>query len=653
MTTYSPINAFQRNPDGTFNRNLAREDSVEVRRYPLSVDPPSSNRSYSHYANPDSQMMTGQVPPTEPDYFTKQAIPTRIQSTASAYKMHSKAELDKIYNLILKWHPNFKSLFFNYDGLGLATNALLAVASYFYKDRLSFNMYDLMCISEGKLLLENSIESDKICLSNGFYSSPNDLSLSNIYRKTYASEEEKLLVLQMGVETFKSIGTILGESFFDVYVKRNNKNMVKVNNVDIGIIHGNTSVGDTSNYNSQREDAFSGPISCKVTYYNHCIFDIVVVERSGLKQVVKTKSWNRKPMFVVRRTYVVGNESFKDLSEYFTYTPNDNLTDVMKVFKTVYTNTLKNLPHSLSVTVVIENSIDENQIKLNNGDVYFVTEDVLITDKPLMTAPNHPFNARAFNQDSFNNFTDSNGDIGVNFEIVDNQNRFGDRYLMLARKVYKLSPKSDYIRQDGLYITSMERDPLNEGKKKPIQSYFPLENLEENYGIFKTLEEAQTGGDIQSLRKETIISLEHNYRVELQNLKNISLDRERENNDLKHQIQQVQLKAESDNQVRKERMAAIEQENKEKDARRDQAERESKEAYAERERVRNEETARLVQTNKFLEADLERQRNMTKDFYEGKSYAMKNTSELIKWIPTMVGAVLGILGLVFMKTKSA
>lgn len=659
MTIYSPINAFQRNPDGTLHKTVPIDNNntypPNERYVPQPIVP---QRSYSHLSNAKSRVFTGEVTPIDPNYFCRNGE-TSLDPN-NPYKEVKVPAIEnlspsspEILNKILEKHPKFQKIFFEVGGEGLVVEVLLGIASFFYRDREYFNTFDLLCIAEGKLLMEDADASNLFAYKDPFYHPKKNFDYSNFYTRIYATEEEKSFVLNNIKGVINKTNHSLGPQFLDIYVQRNNKKMATVNNTEVGIAHGASTVSDLANFNSAREDAFSGAINCKVTYFNHCSFDITVIERSGLRQVVKTRNFNYRPVFIVKRTYTVSKEAFDDLTKFFNYFQEESLSFTMKIFKTQFFEMLKRTPHAQSVIIAIDSSIDANHFKLNNGSIYLVSEDLMLSDKPLLSAPEHPFNSRNFNTESFRNFTNDSGDVGINFELIDNNGLIGDRFIMLAKKVFKISPKKDNVRQDGLYFTTMERDPNNERKKKPIQTYFPLDDLEEKFGIYKTYEEAVAGGDIQSLRKETILDMEFSHKVELQKFKNISLDKERENNELKHQLQQVQLKADNDNQLRKERMAAIEQENKEKDALRDQVERDRKEMYAERERTRTEENAKLQLMNKYLEADLDRQRSMMKDFYEGKSYAMKNSQEIMKWIPAMVGTLLSIIGIVMIKTKTA
>jgi len=674
-TNYEPINAFQRNPDGTMKRDLP---PVNHNAYPpnrsYNPAPMIPQRSYDQFAG--SKPFTGEVTPIDPNYFVRNNENLNGQPIAGehpafsrahqrpAFELRSstptprpvptRAELEQELKEILRLHPKFNLAFFEFNHGGIAFPVLVAIGSFFYKEKSFFSMLDILMIGEGKPLIEDIFEHGKFFSSDPLYTHPRykGVNLVNYHHAPYQTDEQENYILRCMRETVDKVGKLLGVGFLQPHIDKNRKTMTMVNEKSVNITHGKATVSDFSNFNNVREDKIAGGITCKISYFNRCPFDVVVVERSGLRQTVKTRTFNHSPAFIVKRAYTVSKENFEDLTNYFNYVSDESLSLVMKVFKTQFFETLRKEPHAQSMTISVDSAVNASEIK-HSGDVYFVSEDLMLSDKSFMTAPDHPFNSRNFNTESFNNFTDESGDIGINFELVDNDGLLSDRFMMLAKKVFKLTPKKDRIRPNGLYLTIMERDPKNPQKKKPIQSHFPLEDLEEKFGIYKTTEEALAGGDIQSLRKETILEMEYNHKVELQKFKNISLDKEKENSELKHQLQQVQLKADNDNQLRKERMAAIEQENKEKDALRDQAEKDRKEMYAERERIRIEEIAKLQLMNKHLEADLDRQRSMTKDYYEGRSYAMKNTNEIVKWIPAMVGALLSVIGIVMIKAKAA
>lgn len=672
MAINSPLNSFQRNSQGTFDKIVPQEEPVYLQ--PGQIQPPSSQRNYDHLVRRDfnsnfsiaaslpslndesarnstdnfignfqsdpyqsqqshNDMYSGVPPPrwARPDNHQQQyQQPQMVQQNpqVNAVRHHNEVTL----GYIKQKHPQFNNQFFIIDEKGLAGSILCCIASYFYKERKSFTYYDLLLIAEGKLLpsFEESVE---VCERDFFYKSFELMDMNNIFTNTNRNPKHLQFVKDAEAEFVEKIYRLYGKEFFKNLEQRNKGNMQK-NILQVGVVHGRSSVGDSRN-NTAREDAFSGAINCKTVYFNHCNFDLVVVERSGLKQVVKSRTMDRKPVFIIKKIYSIGRDAFSNLTDYFTYTPEEMLTDTIKIFKTHFNENIRNLPHAQTMQIAIDVSIDVNQIKINNGNVYISSEDILVSDKPFMKAPPHPFNARNFNVESFSSFSDDSRDVGINFEIVDNEGRCGDRFIMIANKLHKLSAKKDNIRKSGLYITTMERDPINEGKRKPVQVFHELENMKDEFNIFKTPEEAMSGGDIQNLRKENLMEMEHNHKIELQIAKNIALDKEKEISDLKHQIQQSQMKNDIENQKQQEK------------------ERFTKDLLAERELYRTQQESINDQIRKLKEFELEQERMARKDYFESRSYTRKDTSEIVRWLPTIITGILGIVGIVFIKTKMA
>lgn len=614
-----PINAFNRNQDGTIVRDGYTSDIGPPSNGEYQPPPNTYSRNYNHYTERVNSKINGQ---NNPNFEKLNQQPQEVRFENNSVRLANQ----EILNGIKTNHPSFNPIFFSLDE-GLCIDILLQLASYFFLEREFFNILDLINVAEGCLELRNEEESDATLIRSPFYVSISRKKFKNLYKMSRTKED------------FAEVDKTIREnvSIFTPYL---NQDLVKVfkekiktiNNMcqfkDLNVVHGFTSVSDLVSPSRIRDDGFESLITCKTTYYNHCKMDLTVVERSGMRQVVKHRSHGMSAIFVVRKAYVIRKEGFSQLKDYFHYLPDDSLSNTMKVFKKIFFDTLHREPHCPSMTVSIDNSINEKDIVSNGGSIYFLSEDVLVSDQGLLNTCAHPFNSKNFNKEMYNTFSNAEGDVGINFEIIDNTGFISERYVMIANTVYKLKPKKDSYRENGLYVTVMERDPNNEQKKTPVQKQYPLDNLELNFGIYKTIEEAQAGGDVAGMRKEAIAEMENTYKIELQKYKNISLELEKESK-------------------------AKEQENKDKDAERIRQEQERKDVYAERERLRTEEIQRLQLNNKFLEADIERQRNMMREYYERKSYDMKNTSEIMKWIPTMVNTLLVAFGMFYVKSKTS
>lgn len=408
----------------------------------------------------------------------------------------------------------------------------------------------------------------------------------------------------------------------------------------ITVIHGNamiSPVGPTDN-----EDNSAGPISFRKCYLNYLSFDVTVVERNGVRQRIEKVYNNYKKDFIVRTYYYIRPTAYESMEELFSMiddSKDNDLKQIKEVFYMKFTNNRIG-----GMTIIIDSVITASAFKQSGGSVYYSLQDILISSLPLSECPAHPFNPSAIPSDKFKDIINDDESIGFNFELIDNDEKYGARYINIAKHVYILRPKKDLVRKDGIYVTSLERNLSVPRGRVPVQKWYDFDNCENTIGLFRTHEDCVSGGDIKTLRKEVLNKLEYDFSLE-------KLSLERENHELKQQ--NIKLDQES-----KERIAELnnhEQQRKEEFSKLkheiDLKEIKQKQETADIERKYQLEAVELSFRNKSLEVDLDRQRAITKDYYENRSHARKDTSEWVKFIPAIISGCLAIFA-IFMKLKT-
>ena len=411
----------------------------------------------------------------------------------------------------------------------------------------------------------------------------------------------------------------------------------------ITVVHGNTMIspiGPTDN-----EDKSSGPITFRKCYINYLGFDVTVAERNGLRQRVKRNyDSNYKRDFVIKTYYYIRPDAYEDLEKLFSSFDENSDNDLKQIKEVFYMNFSNKRVGGM--TIIISNIISASEFKQGGGTVYYGLQDIVISSLSLLECPAHPFNSSTIPSTNFKDIIDDDESIGFNFELIDNSEKYGVRYINIANHVYQLTPKKDIVKKDGIYVTTLERNLSVKVGKVPVQKRYDIDKCEDTIGVYKTREECIAGGDVKTRRKEELTILEHNFSLEKINL-------ERENNELK----QINLKLEKESKERVSELNKMEQERKEEFAKlkheNDLKELKLKQETADLDRTYKMETDALNYKNKLLEADLERQRANTKDYYDNRSHSRKDTSEIVKWLPTIITGILGIVGIVFMKTKMA
>ena len=421
----------------------------------------------------------------------------------------------------------------------------------------------------------------------------------------------------------------------------------------ISVVHGNAMISPLNP--TSNEDVFAGPISFRKCYVNYLPFDVTIVERNGVRQRVKRHINNYKRELIIKTYYYIRPDGYDDAEKMFATLDDDADQDMMRIKEIFYMNfTSKRVG---GMTIILDNVITLDKFKDNNTGIYYSSSDIIISPLSLLECPAHPYNPKAIQSKEFRNIIDDEKSIGFNFELIDNSEKYGIRYISIAKQIYVLTPKKDLVRNDGIYVTTLEKNLAVKTGKIPIQKRYDVEGSEETLGVFKTREECVAGGDVKTLRKEELTRLEHDFSIEKINLERENQELKTKNNKLDQDHKRELLRIEQENKERLAELTKLEQDRKEEYSKIkheiDLKEIKQKQDAADIERKYQMEAAELNFKNKLLEADLDRNRANTKDYYEGRSYDRKNTSEILKWLPTIITGILGIIGIVFMKTKMA
>jgi hypothetical protein len=261
--------------------------------------------------------------------------------------------------------------------------------------------------------------------------------------------------------------------------------------------------------------------------------------------------------------------------------------------------------------LVLDYPVSYDQLRANGGTIYHHELDCVISILPIEYAPQHPFSnsAKEANSIQSNLVHQDNKCFGYSVELIDSAKRYGDRYLNIGNKVYRVTTKTDGSRKDGIYVVS--NNPVT-GKFDVTDvkvNYFTFEEAQEKVGLFKTHEEALNLGDVSLAKKMEMAALEQTLLA------------------MKHETQIAKQSHELEIIEKNKELKRLEME----------ASRHAQVMLEMKERV-------------DIVSALERQR--IKDHFEDTSHSRKEQTEIIKWIPAMIigaGAICTAIASTFIK----
>lgn len=373
---------------------------------------------------------------------------------------------------------------------------------------------------------------------------------------------------------------------------------------------------------AQNPDVVTPGVTREVAYYNYTSRNVTVSGRAGLKFVVKYKTFGYKREFIIRETYKIHRDAYQDIHTQLNNLDESNpanakLLAMRESFNNQYAvNTTGYSSQHSYIYVYIEHRVSDEEIK-NGETLYLTCADVMLSTKHPNDAPNHPYSdVSQFNR-RYDHILESKTATAVVLDLVDNEGLIGVRYYHMTGKIFKIRPVKDTTRNSGLYYGHTDHGELK-------LTHHPLDDLE-SFGLYKTIEEAQTGGDVKLLRQEELARLQHEVQL-------ITVEATRS----KAALEKLKAKYGEDETKAKAQILELE-------VRVKQADKNNQLLAAEIDRqkkLRDDEIAKVDEMRKERDEARKEKAAVRNDYYDARSSDRKDTSELIKFVPTVIAACL-------------
>lgn len=338
----------------------------------------------------------------------------------------------------------------------------------------------------------------------------------------------------------------------------------------------------------------NSPIETRLTYTNNLTVPVVVVLRSGLKFEVYPQRSLTNNQLIIKQTVIINQIVKSDIQHILSGVSGDSSVE-LKAMREAFTLQVNQNTYG-GATIVLDYPLTIETLRKLGGTVYLHELDILITLENISNASEHPYSEKGIRDTLM--VTSNILEHGFNYaiELVDNESRYGDRFINICHRIYRVSTIKDYGRKDGVYIKSNNHIEGEFSKTDITIKHYPFEYAEENLGLYKSMEEAVSNGDVNLARKHELTKLEHCIglqKAELSQLKN------------------AQEKA----------TLELEQETKNRDKER--------EVFMHL----------LKEVREQAEYNMAMEKQRLKDYYESRSYERKDSSEVIRWLPAIVSAL--------------
>lgn len=287
----------------------------------------------------------------------------------------------------------------------------------------------------------------------------------------------------------------------------------------------------------------------------------------------------------------------------------------------------RNTPYTLQVSLKFTVKIPSKDVNgvFKDFNVYIPEAGIVVCSEACHSVTIHP-DSQKYRDHQDKQLDKSFFPTGLAFEIVDNYTNIGERYFFSGKEVLRVNPIEDPSRVCGLYVYHYSVTLNGEGVCE-IRKYL-LENPEEyglkdktlvtefdkgcvKHGLFKTAAEAKTSGNPEIIESK-----------ELEAEKARRKEAERMLEELKHEGALASHELSKAMNASKAELLEVQRQN---------------------EILKN----KLTEEKLKRDSEYDEKKKQRDDYYDDRSSKRKDTSEIIKWVPTIIGAAIAVGAILF------
>lgn len=367
------------------------------------------------------------------------------------------------------------------------------------------------------------------------------------------------------------------------------------------------------------EDTFnSNPIDIQARYFNGLPYPVTIVLRSGVKFTIPPSQHRHIKNFVISFKVTLGPDVNIDVNSLC----NDSSPESAMLVDIFSNGGFQRMGRWQCAE--IQYGVTKEELDQMGSVLYLSNLDIVVARLNPSYVPYHPYSEAGIRKRLVAEDPDINthGRFGYRIEIVDNCQRFGQRFININNEVFKLLPERDPDRRDGVYRYSTGPVNGDTSLTSPVSQFFSFEEAEQELGLFRTFVEAKTLGDVVANRKKELDEYALSIKEEEARLKHEKLEREEAFEKHRRSLEEARLRDDDERRQKEHNWKLREQE------------------YQERAALLKEEIARLEHQRNL--ASMER-----KDYYDERSHNRKDSSEFIKYLPTLVTTIAAIVATIY------
>jgi hypothetical protein len=267
---------------------------------------------------------------------------------------------------------------------------------------------------------------------------------------------------------------------------------------------------ETKVVNEQNTKELHSPFRKTMFFINDTTEDVVVVNRNNLPVFVRraVNGVVHSKEFIVRSIYKFQNnavivEVINMLTEYQKLNGSGN--EELETIRLVLTEAFDTNRSIFSCEIVVDSRYPiSNLSKLKV--CYAPCVDLLLMSKDYHANIHHPYSAEGRTVRQFKDMGLENIYSGATIQVVDNDNRYGKRFIKMGKSLIEVEPIKDPSRSNGVYYTELKS---KDGSMTTIPSILGLDEAQDKLGLYPTAEQALSDDQAEQLSKQKLLIMQN------------------------------------------------------------------------------------------------------------------------------------------------
>lgn len=360
------------------------------------------------------------------------------------------------------------------------------------------------------------------------------------------------------------------------------------------------------------------PLSISTQYLNGLPVPVNITLRNGLTFTVPANPGRLRysPNFTVQVRYDVARDVNIDVGRIL-----DDVDETDSLEKQLLKRATENAtdnPYAPRSAFALDFNVTLEEVKRCGGALYLEELDIVISLCQGGYVPIHPAGSASMRMTERGMSRQPSEGFLLEITINDPHDQIGPRYMNLGGTVYKLPVIKDMTQKTGYYVVQSRDVETGYDAAEHETKFLSHDEFSGLFNVYSSQVDAETLGDPAGIRDREVKEREHAAKME-------KLEREEKLRNVQSQFEELKHSNSVEAARREEEMARLSHEL----------------TLAEKKLAQQKiELDEAVASNK-ASREVDSLRN--KDFYESRSYQRKDTSEVLKWLPTVLVGVAGLL----------